>query len=248
MAENQAVRLVIYPWVNTQSEAIGETGPEPVFPGLLYVINGHKEILDIVAGPPPKETRSGDGGHTAESTQAGIYVLDKAEIHTTPNWPASVVPWGAEIRRQHGIIQYRFGNQWRDATGPRGGVTQALRLWNTRTEASRRIPPQRLEEIANSYFIDRVTGQLTEVYKNNDFGKVSWNLKRNGKRTAYYIHTTPFDEFNTAAGNIVTLTQSHGCIHIRPQDRDRFVKAGYLREGITVDIRQYGEVGPPADF
>lgn len=247
MAEHKAVRLVIYPYENRTYQALSGNGIVTVYAGAMYVVNGHQERIDIVAGPIPSQNSKGEGGHIAESTHDGIYVLDRAERHTTINWPASVVPWGAPIRENNGIIQYQIGNQWRDASGPRGTVTQATRLFYARTPDAHKTP-QDIEETVRDIFVNDRTKQLMQVYEGNDFGKLSWNLKRNGRRTAYYIHTTPDCEINTANGDEVVLLQSHGCIHIRPVDRDWFMQAGYLRQGITVEVRKYGEVGPPPGF
>jgi lipoprotein-anchoring transpeptidase ErfK/SrfK len=79
----------------------------------------------------------------------------------------------------------------------------------------------------------------------NDFGNWSWNLMQGGHRTAYYIHTTPDDEAATQARQRFVLSQSHGCIHIRPTDRDEMMGKGYLKQGVEVEIMPYGLAGPP---
>ena len=88
-------------------------------------------------------------------------------------------------------------------------------------------------------------GTLKPSWDLNDFGKWSWNLLKHGARTAYYIHTTPDDERATAAHKGFLLSQSHGCIHIRPLDRDDMMKKGYLHSGREVEVKHYGEKGPP---
>jgi lipoprotein-anchoring transpeptidase ErfK/SrfK len=87
--------------------------------------------------------------------------------------------------------------------------------------------------------------QLIKSWLLNDFGPWAWNLKKGGQRTAYYIHTTPDTEYAVTNKQFVILTQSHGCIHIRPQDRDEMMSKGYLKEGIHVEVKPYGQVGPP---
>jgi len=95
-------------------------------------------------------------------------------------------------------------------------------------------------------FIQPYTGALRQSsYSLNDFGKWAWNLRRNGQHTSYYIHTTPDDEQNTISGQTVNLENSHGCVHIVPNERDRMMSAGYLKEGVTFEVRRYIERGPP---
>jgi hypothetical protein len=97
-----------------------------------------------------------------------------------------------------------------------------------------------------SIFIDSATKKLRETtWKLNDFGRWGWNLRLNGHRTAYYVHTTPEDEQATAASKAVHLCNSHGCIHLPPSDRDRFMREGYLKEGVHLEVRRYSETGPP---
>jgi hypothetical protein len=40
------------------------------------------------------------------------------------------------------------------------------------------------------------------------------------------------------------LDQSHGCIHVRPVDRDELQKRGDLHPGVDVEVMKYGEIGP----
>ena len=57
-------------------------------------------------------------------------------------------------------------------------------------------------------FIKRSTGQLrSQVYYLNDFGRWSWNLRRKGVPTAFYIHTTAENEEETMSNKAVNLGQ-----------------------------------------
>ena len=88
-------------------------------------------------------------------------------------------------------------------------------------------------------------GRVIPTWNLNDFGKWSWNLKKYGQRTPYYIHTTPADEEASETHRRFLLTQSHGCIHIYPDDRDEMMRKGYLKAGINVEVKAYGQQGPP---
>ncbi len=70
-------------------------------------------------------------------------------------------------------------------------------------------------------------------------------MLRNGKTTPFYVHTTPEDEHASAQGMAVYLANSHGCIHLIPAERDRLMNAGYLKQGVHLEVRSYTETGPP---
>lgn len=228
-------KLVLYP---------GERlTPKGVTVGTIYVIHGHGERYEMAGGPPPGNRQAGPGGHVADVTPPGEYTLDHAEHHTTANWPLSVVPWGAQVRERDGEIEYQVGRNWIRATGPKGTVTRAMRLFAQRSNA-----PLSLEQAsseARRLFVPR-RGSLVSTWTYNDFGKWSWNLKRRGHRTPYFIHTTPRAEREALLDPPqYEVEQSHGCVHIRPADRDEMMSRGYLAEGTAVRILNYGMQGPP---
>lgn len=219
------------------------------------------KAYEACAGPPPGLERAGGGGHTAESTPAGEYIVGSPRRHITPNWPMSVVPWGARLRlgADQEIEYAPDGKTWMRATGMDGSVTRAaiLYLERTRRTEARNLgrPPVTISdnerrqinaESRGAFFED---GKLLESWNRNDFGPWAWNLNRRDGRgkleaTPYFVHTTPNDEAATAAGRDFQLTNSHGCIHIRPRDRDEMMAHGYLQRGVRFSVRQYGLKGP----
>jgi lipoprotein-anchoring transpeptidase ErfK/SrfK len=88
-------------------------------------------------------------------------------------------------------------------------------------------------------------GPLVTTWERNDFGIWAYNLRRGGSGTPYYIHTTPEDERDTANRIPFSLAQSHGCIHIRPDDRDTMMGEHYLDRGIHLEVKGYAAIGPP---
>lgn len=59
------------------------------------------------------------------------------------------------------------------------------------------------------------------------------------------FHTTSDDEAATAAAGIpVTLSQSHGCIHLKPKDIDDMIAKGYFKGGNKVVVHAYSEKIP----
>ena len=225
-----------------------------------YVVMGHIYVggdsYEIAAGPPPHHEKNGDGGHTAAPTPAGTYRLGPRTHHTTRNWPASVVPWGASLRAdKNGDIEFFNGRTWQHATGPKGLVTEAVRRFYIRTY--KQAPPsmEPIDEKARSLFIE--SDELAPTYKRSDFGIWAWNLGyKQGGGSPYYLHTTAENEQETAAndsaaaagrgaGTAALLEMSHGCIHVRPKDRDDMMRNGYPDAGALVVVKRYHETGPP---
>ena len=214
--------------------------------GAIYVIGGNGESMIAAGGPPTGYRNPNQGGHTAEPTPAGLYTLGPKVHVTTAGWPMSVIPWGATLRKTAGgEVEYeRTPGHWRTATGQSGDVTNALLSYAHRSNTSPRL--DQVIAQARNIFIDPATGNLrSAAWEKNDFGRWGWNLRQNGQPTAYFIHTTPDDEHATAAHRAVFLANSHGCIHLVPAERDRLMSAGYLKEGIKLEVRPYNEVGPP---
>ena len=212
--------------------------------GAIYVIGGNGERFRA-AGGPPKEVKD-RGGHTAEPTRAGIYILGPKQHVTTFSWPNSTIPWGAQLRvTPRGEVEFKGDTGgWALATGPTGVVTQAWLAFNSR--GKEKVPLAQVQaQIHEEFFVPGTDRLRSTTWQLNDFGVWGWNLRQNGKPTGFYIHTTVDDESDTARGLFIRLANSHGCIHVVPAERDRMIAAGYLKEGIELQVRSYNETGPP---
>jgi hypothetical protein len=243
--------------------------------GAIYVrVRGDVvKRYDACAGPPPGFGHLDRGGHSAEPTGAGHYVLARGVHYTTQSWPTSTIPWGAQVRaRADGEIEFSAdgGATWRPATGADGVFTTAWVAFEERGRAAQAAAdnaahagdpawqtqtatPLTSDEIANlnqsarGFFTDD-NGNVAAVYLRNDFGVWAWNLQlRTGsgpERTGMFVHTTPDNEAAAAAGQPVVLENSHGCVHIRPADRDEMMSLGYLAGGVSFVVKPYGVTGP----
>ena len=58
------------------------------------------------------------------------------------------------------------------------------------------------------------------------------------------IHTTPDTEAETDRGLPVQLSPSHGCVHLKPIDRNRFLGIGAFETGNLVVVHGPTEVVP----
>ena len=58
------------------------------------------------------------------------------------------------------------------------------------------------------------------------------------------IHTTPENEAETQLNHRVKMEYSHGCIHIKPKDSNRFMALDAFRRGTLVFVNGPNEVVP----
>ena len=213
--------------------------------GRIYIVGGGSESYVARGGPP---TRYPDRGHWAVPTPAGTYRLGPQHHHVTNSWPMSCIPWDANLRvGSDQEIEFETGGIWLRATGSYGRFTK---LWLA--ESAKRLgrPLTMSEKVQVNQACRRLFydtgGTLMASWTKNDFGKWAWNLFRGGAKTVYYVHTTPDDELATVTpGATVSLDNSHGCVHLRPADRDEMMTKGYLKKGRIFEVRPYGVKGPP---
>jgi hypothetical protein len=235
------IKLVYFP---------GERDEGAVVLGAIYVIGGKGESIRAAGGPRVGYKNPADGGHTAEPTPAGHYTLGPRKHVVTPGWWRSSIPYGATLRlNAKGDIEYQDdegkGN-WVQATGSNGVLTKALFGYKTRMKEKTSLAAVDAE--LRAALIDPVSKKLRgTIWDVNDFGRWGWQLLKNGHGTAYYLHTTPLQESAYIADKtaFADLTNSHGCIHVDPADRDDFMTKGYLKAGTEFEVRPYSESGPP---
>jgi lipoprotein-anchoring transpeptidase ErfK/SrfK len=91
---------------------------------------------------------------------------------------------------------------------------------------------------------DDPTKTLVAVWQRNDFGQWAFALLKDGKKTGFFIHTTPDDEL-TPNGTPIQLGASHGCIHMRPVDRNEAKEKKYLDRGVTLHVTAFNAKGRP---
>lgn len=184
--------------------------------GLIYVVIDDKvvDVIDARGGPP---FTLANGSHSADPSRPGAYRLGPGKAHRTNNWLYSQIPWGAHLRERGGEIEFRPDDRrarWTAATGPRSKLAYT-------------IPRE-------DFYDD--DGVLMKTWRLNDFGALAWRLRGS---PGLLIHTTPAIEEAAAAGGEPALSTSHGCLHVKPSQRDRLVERGYLRRGVTVVIKRF---------
>ena len=221
--------------------------------GHVYVMQASALLFKAAARGGPRVEHGNPDGHTAGQTSPGDYVLGSREHHVTSAWPYSTIPQGALLKEKDGQVLWSpdDGVTWRPASG-RDSVTWASWAdWKSKILGRALTPDDKasVDRDVRRAFNDESGGLLPRWLK-NDFGLWAWRLwtaDAAGNRlapTAFFVHTTPENERATDDGKPVSLSESHGCIHLRPADRALLMTRGWLRAGASFRVFRYGMVGP----
>jgi hypothetical protein len=189
--------------------------------GIIHVRVKGKEVARFFArgGPPFRGRDPNAPSHFIAPTPAGRYRLGYGMAVTAPSWAFSQLPWDTPIREVDTAtgkdVQYKRGKRWRS--------TKKLKT------------PLSRADILNA---EEALGRARAVpsqWNLNDFGKLAYHVRG----TKSYVHTTPETEEQYRRGRPEKLTFSHGCIHIKPSDRDIMIARGYLQAGVRLIVRKY---------
>lgn len=180
-------------------------------------------------------------------TTPGSYVIADHGPYVTPKWERSQIAWGTRLKRDPGgrYVLYESGgarDRWNrlDRLIPGCDVTEVRALYRAYYGDS------------DIYDVDR--DGIPEKWVFNDFGP--WVVRyypdpnRNRRRDAgerisgEMIHTTPENEAEMARGFEIRMTYSHGCIHIKPAARPRFLVVGAFKSGNLMVVHGPSEVVP----
>jgi hypothetical protein len=207
------------------------------YPGqkLLLVLKDGAEVERAEAwGGPDAVVRTGfvmDMG----PTDAGRFILLDPKPYVTRTWAASRIRWGAKLKDIGTDVLYDSGQvgfrRWQSVLRKTGWTRQnVIDRYKELYGGPERVP---------SAWVFNDFGPLAVRYfkdKNRD-GKLSDGEWPSGEM----FHTTPDNEAEAAGRRAVSLVESHGCIHLKPADRDRLIRAGVFRAGTPLVIHKYSE-------
>lgn len=194
--------------------------------GTIYVqVDGNVVDRIQARGGPPFVMK--DGSHTADPSKAGTYKLGEGKSVVTKNWAYSQIAWGAPLREEDGNIEYKNpGEGWKVAVKGEDPVLG--------------IPK-------DQFYLG---GKLMSKWVRNDFGETAYKVEGS---PGLFIHTDPETESTLRkekhdqkitdetqlVHNPMELIHSHGCLHVDPYDRNRWMRSGYLQKGVTIVIKKY---------
>ncbi|MFH1464688.1 MAG: hypothetical protein ABIO70_09910 [Pseudomonadota bacterium] len=236
---NEAVRALLAgqaPAASGQRAAeVGLTDGLHFFPGaaMLVYVQGGQVLAEVEArgGPEQEQQPRWQGEMPAGPTDSGDFLIARTEAYNTPSWAYSAIDWGTKLQDKGSDIWYEL------PSGKYGSLARDYGI-------------QRADVIAyHQRLYDQAIVPKTWVF--NDFGPLAvryfrdlngdGKLDGNERLEGEMIHTTPQDEADTAQGRDVTLDESHGCIHIKPTDRDTLGGLGAFASGVAFKIHAYSE-------
>ena len=207
------------------------------YPGQKKIIIKEKGIItgryDAWGGP----AGGGNDPHMNEiPTTSGIYIIHSVQPYRTSTWPMSAIKWGTKLKDMPSKKDI-----WYQLRSGKWGSVKA------KVGASR-------DYIIQTYYDLYKKRMVPKTWVFNDFGPLAiryftdlnGNLKldedKGEKLSGEMIHTTPENEAQYKNGTKVVLSPSHGCIHIKPQDRIVLQSKGAFKKGTVFTVHKYSEI------
>jgi hypothetical protein len=213
---------------------MGQTGKELHFyPGqkLLLLLSSGKVVLRSEAWGGPS-ARVHDANMDATPTTPGRYLIYREESYITRTWPWSSIRWGTKLQDKLSDVWYQLNvNTWASLLKDKGISRQQVIDQNFRLYGQKRVPDSWVFNdfgpIAIRYFVDRNGNGRFDQGKETLMGEM--------------FHTTPDNEAQSRRGQPLVMTESHGCIHLKPPDRDLLKKEGAFEYGTPFIVHDYSE-------
>jgi hypothetical protein len=211
---------------------MSETKVLDFYPGekrLVFLVKEHV-VVDIEAWGGPEHTVHSPMMNMRPTTP-GHYIIHSVGPYRTNTWPLSKIRWGTRLRdTSFDVLFEENPGRW-SSVQKKTGLSRA--------------------QVIDSYF--RLYGEyrVPDRWMFNDFGPLAIryfrDLNRNRKLDknehlmGEMFHTTPDNEAQFARGQSIMMVESHGCIHLKPLDRDKLRNLGAFDRGTPLIIHTYKE-------
>lgn len=178
----------------------------------------------------PAVSQMGGDGFEAGPTNKGQYTIAYCGKHSSQRYAEwSKIKWGTPLKEEKGKLYVFEKNKWT----PIPHTVQEVKEYHKSLYGIEKIPDK---WVFNDF------GHQTCYY----FVDVNQNRRLDGKERIHgeFIHTTPPNEAEATRGLPVILTESHGCVHVKPSDIDSMQAKGYLKRGNLFIVHDYFEDAP----
>jgi hypothetical protein len=218
-----------------------------LFPGqgvLAFIVNGHLKAWAVAWGGP-SETQPLIPGQPfpAIPTHPGRYVIWQIAPYKTRRWPFSRIRWGVRLRI--------------DPQNPNDVLYEAD---HGRWESVQRVANLTRADVEGRYYELYGKSQVPSTWLFNDFGRIAIRYFRDRNHNGQLdpdehlegemFHATAENERDSVKDpEHISMAHSHGCIHLKPVQRDKLIKAGIFARGRILIIHRYDEkyVRKPSD-
>ncbi|KGN81289.1 hypothetical protein HW49_04265 [Porphyromonadaceae bacterium COT-184 OH4590] len=199
--------------------------------------------FDAVGGP--QNATMGQDGFMETPTKKGRFVVGYIGKHRSYSRYgfSSEVAWGTPLREHQGKVQIYINKSWID-------LSKYTKAYHGYTEESILDYLKKWNKKLTTFNDEKGKYELPDSWIYNDFGHLTikyfkdsnenYKLDKGEAFMGDFIHTTSKDEVATIKGRVVSLSGSHGCIHVKPNDIDVLVKY-YIKIGSIVEVKSYQE-------
>ena len=197
-------------------------------------------------GGPEKSIKPPGERYTRTPTTPGRYVIAFIApflSHRYRYW--SGITWGTKMRLEKNVVQVFLNGKWINlskANSDRAGMSEDAIKKEVEEYYNKTL---KLSGFPDKWVFGDFGHTTIQYFKdlNNDF-------MLNGKEHIMgdMIHTTPPDEAATFLDRHFDLAQSHGCVHVRPNDIDIMIHAGFAGKGQVVEVHDYSETAIKSSF
>lgn len=215
---------------------------------LVYIKNGKVAYKSEAWGGFSETVKDTRGGPDYTPTPAGHFVLENPAVYRTPSWLMSQIKWGTPIKdapSEKSLPEHQKTDVWyRLANGNWGSIQKDFGIDR--------------KHITDTYFNLYGIKGIPKTWVFNAFGPLAVryfkdtnnNKKRdaNEKLEGSMFHTTAENEAEFKLGKSITMTNSHGCIHLNPADRSQLVNLKAFRGGMDLVIYPYDKKFKEQDY
>lgn len=198
---------------------------------LLVVRNGRAIIGKFEAWGGPANIVLHPGAMREEPTWPGAYVIANAVPYHTPSWKWSRIKWGTRLKDMGDDVQYQLPNGVWASVGKDMGISYiSIRALTLALYGKEFIP--------KTWVFNDFGPIAIRWFKDSNQNRV---LDRNERLSGQMFHTTPANEAQFARKLPVKMTGSHGCIHLKPDQRDKLFAIGAFKPKTIFVIHRYDE-------
>lgn len=185
-------------------------------------------------------------------TTPGKYIIKNMEAYRTDSWTYSKIKWGTKLKdmpketvkitHKNGITKTYIGDIWyKLPSGKYGSVGKDLSLTRDKI-IKKNMDLYGKNEVPSEWIFNDFGPIAIRYFKDSNNNKI---FDGNEKLMGEMIHTTPVNEAEQFQGYTVDLVESHGCVHIKPSDRDKLKVLGAFKKGTSFIVHKYTEVYRP---